>query len=124
MIKFIEGYQITDAPKYRMRLIHTHMDYITVEINDVDSMIKNLTASDPNYENTIQLLCTIPNVKHDSAVTVISEIGIDMFQFYTSKRLCRLSGLTPSSNEFYGKKKYKSLVKRRGKKKALSLLPV
>ncbi len=90
---------MTDAQKYRMRLVRAHMDYITAEINDVDSMIENLISSDPDYENTVQLLCTIPGVKHDSAIAIISEIGIDMTQFCTSKRLCCWAGLTPGSNE-------------------------
>ena len=48
---------------------------------------------------------TIPGVKRDSAITVISEIGIDMTQFSSSKRLCCWAGLTPGSNESGGKKK-------------------
>ena len=116
-------------------------------------MIENMISSDPDYENAVQLLCTIPGVKHDSAVTIISEIGIDMSQFCNSKRLCCWAGLTPGSNESggkkksvritragiylkpalvqcahaavksdkspYHKKKYESLVKRRGKKRAI-----
>ena len=158
VIESIEGYQMTDAQKYRMRLVRAHMDYITAEITDIDSMIENLISSDPDYENTVQLLCTIPGVKHDSAITIISEIGIDMTQFCTSKRLCCWAGLTPGSNESggkkksvritragvylkpalvqcahaavksdqspYYKKKYESLVKRRGKKEPLLLLLV
>lgn len=104
VIESIGGYQMTDAPKYRMRLVRTHIDYITAEINDVDSMIENLISSDPDYENTVQLLCTIPGVKHDSAITIISEIGIDMAQFCTSQRLCCWAGLTPGSNESGGKR--------------------
>ena len=153
VIESIEGYQMTDAQKYRMRLIRAHLDYITAEINDVDSMIESLISSDPDYVNAVQLLCTIPGVKHDSAITVISEIGIDMSQFSNSKRLCCWAGLTPGSNESAGKKKsvritragvylkpalvqcahaavkskespyyrkkYESLVKRRGKKRAI-----
>ena len=153
VIESIEGYQMTDSQKYRMRLIRAHMDYITAEINDVDSMIKTMISSDPDYENAVQLLCTIPGVNHDSAVTIISEIGIDMSQFCTSKRLCCWAGLTPGSNESggkkksvritragiylkpalvqcahaavksdkspYYKKKYESLAKRRGKKRAI-----
>ena len=88
-----------------MRLIRAHLDYITAEINDVDSMIESLIFSDPDYVNAVQLLCTIPGVKHDSAITVISEIGIDMSQFSNSKRLCCWAGLTPGSNESAGKKK-------------------
>ena len=153
VIESIEGYQMTDAKKYRMRLVCAYMDYITAEINDVDSMIENLISFDPDYENAIQLLCTITGVKHDSAVTSISEIGIDMSQFCNSKRLCCWAGLALGSNESAGKKKsvlitragvylkptlvqcshaavksnkspyykkkYESLAKRRGKKRAI-----
>ena len=153
VIESIEGYQMTDSQKYRMHLVRAHMDYITAAINDVDSEIESLIASDPDYENAVELLCTIPGVKYDSAITIISEIGIDMSQFYSSKRLCCWAGLTPGSNESAGKKKsvritragvylkpalvqcahaavksdkssyykkkYESLVKRRGKKRAI-----
>lgn len=153
VIESIEGYQMTDSQKYRMRLVRAHMDYITAEINDVDSEIESIISSDPDYENAIQLLMTIPGVKRDSAITIISEIGIDMSQFCTSKRLCCWAGLVPGSNESggkkksvritragvylkpalvqcahaavksdqspYYKKKYESLMKRRGKKRAI-----
>jgi len=153
VIESIEGYQMTDAQKYRMRLVRAHMDYITAEIQDIDTQIKSLISSNTAFENAIQFLCTIPGVKHDSAITIISEIGIDMSQFSSSKRLCCWAGLTPSSNESAGKKKsvritragvylkpalvqcahaavksdkspyykkkYESLVKRRGKKRAI-----
>ena len=153
VIESVEGYQMTDSQKYRMHLIRAHMDYITAAINDVDSEIDSLIASDPDYENAVELLCTIPGVKYDSAITIISEIGIDMSQFCSSKRLCCWAGLTPGSNESAGKKKsvritragvylkpalvqcahaavksdkstyykkkYESLVKRRGKKRAI-----
>ena len=153
VIESIEGYQMTDSQKYRMHLVRAHMDYITAAINDVDSEIESLIASDPDYENAVELLCTIPGVKYDSAITIISEIGIDMSQFCSSKRLCCWAGLTPGSNEsagkkksvritragvylkpalvqcahaavksdksHYYKKKYESLVKRRGKKRAI-----
>ena len=39
VIEFLKGYQMTDAKKYRMRLVRAHMDYITAEINDYDKMI-------------------------------------------------------------------------------------
>ena len=153
VIESIEGYQMTDSQKYRMRLVRAHLDYITAEINDVDSEIESILSSDPDYENAIQFLMTIPGVKRNSAITIISEIGIDMSQFCTSKRLCCWAGLVPGSNESggkkksvritragvylkpalvqcahaavksekspYYKKKYESLTKRRGKKRAI-----
>ena len=153
VIESIEGYQMTDSQKYRMHLVRAHMDYITAEINDVDREIEKVISSDSDFENAIQFLMTIPGVKRDSAITVISEIGIDMTQFSSSKRLCCWAGLTPGSNESggkkksvrvtragvyikpalvqcahaavksekspYYKKKYESLMKRRGKKRAI-----
>ena len=53
-----------------MRHVRAHMDYITAEI-----------SSDSDYENAIQFLITILGVKRDCAITIISEIGIDMSQF-------------------------------------------
>ena len=105
VIESVEGYQMTDAQKYRMRLVRAHMDYITAEINDVDKMIENMISSNPDFENAVQFLCTIPGVKRDSAITIISEIGTDMSQFSSPKRLCCWAGLTPGSNESAGKKK-------------------
>ena len=153
VMESIEGYQMTDSQKYRMRLVRAHMDYITAEINDIDSMIESMISSDPDYENAIQFLMTIPGVKRDSAITIISETGIDMSQFCSSKRLCCWAGLVPGRNESggkkksvriaragvylkpalvqcahaavksekspYYKKKYESLMKRRGKKRAI-----
>ena len=102
VLESIEGYQMTDAQKYRMRLVHAHMDYITSTISEIDSMIDSLVEP---YENAVQLLCTIPGVDRSSAITIISEIGTDMTQFSNSKRLCCWAGLTPGNNESAGKKK-------------------
>ena len=102
VIESIEGYQMTDSQKYRMRLVHAHMDYITSTIADIDSMIDSLVEP---YNNAVELLCTIPGVDRRSAITIISEIGTDMTQFSNPKRLCCWAGLTPGNNESAGKKK-------------------
>lgn len=102
VIDSIEGYQMADPQKYRMRLVRAHMDYITSSINDIDTMIDELAAP---YENAVQLLTTIPGIKRDSAITIISEIGVDMTQFTSSKRLNMWAGLAPGSNQSAGKKK-------------------
>lgn len=53
------------------------------------------------YEGKINLLCAIPGVD----LNIISEIGTDMTQFGSSKRLCCWAGLAPRNNESAGKKK-------------------
>lgn len=85
VIAAIKGYQMADSQKYRMRLVRAHMDYITSAVKDIDTMLNSLAAP---YENAIQLLCTIPGVDRNSAITVISEIGTDMAPFSNSRRLC------------------------------------
>ncbi|WP_217697378.1 transposase [Virgibacillus dokdonensis] len=57
------------------------------------------------YNPAVQLLETIPGIRRQSAIQIISEIGVDMSQFSSSKRLCSWAGLAPSSNESAGKKK-------------------
>ena len=102
MLESIEGYSITEEQKLRMKIVRSHLDYITDAIAQVDSAIDSMVAE---FENTISLLRTIPGVDRNSAITIISEIGNDMSQFSSSKRLCCWSGLTPGNNESAGKKK-------------------
>lgn len=78
------------------------MDYITSAIADIDSIIDSLAEP---YDNAVNLLCTVPGINRNSAITIISEIGTDMSQFSSSKRLCCWAGLTPGNNESAGKKK-------------------
>ena len=68
------------------------MNHIVGLIGKVDDCINTLIS---DYESQINLLCTIPGVRRDTAVTIISEIGVDMSQFGSSKRLCCWAGLPP-----------------------------
>jgi transposase len=102
VVASIEGFRMEKEQKLRARLILDHYKFVTDSIRKIDS-IQNILAQP--YEGQITLLCTIPGVDRDSAVTIISEIGLDMAQFSSSKRLCCWAGLTPSNNESAGKKK-------------------
>jgi transposase len=102
VIESIKGYQMTQDQKDRMILVRSHLDFIENSIAILDNKLDHLVEP---YENAISLLCTIPGVNRNSAITVISEIGTDMSQFNSSKRLCCWAGLTPSNNESAGKKK-------------------
>lgn len=85
-----------------MVMVRSHLNYINNSINKLD---QSLTEIVKPYESTIELICTIPGVDRQSAITIISEIGTDMSQFSNSKRLCCWAGLTPGNNESAGKKK-------------------
>ena len=102
VLESIEGYSITQEQKFRMRIVRSHLKYIENLISEIDSAIDAMVAK---HESLISLLCTIPGVDRNSAIIMISEIGNDMSQFGSSKRLCCWAGLTPGNNESAGKKK-------------------
>lgn len=102
VLEAIEGYEITAEQKVRIGIVRDHLHYIDTLIDRVDACIDAMVQK---YEGYITLLCSIPGIDRSSAITIISEIGTDMAQFGSSKRLCCWAGLTPGNNESAGKKK-------------------
>lgn len=98
----IEGFQMSAEQKIRARMVREHYDFLMNHIRRLDAEIDVLAAP---FESAIKLLCTLPGIERQSAICVISEIGADMSQFSSSKRLCCWAGLTPGNNESAGKKK-------------------
>ena len=102
IIESVEGFNMTPEQKERVRIIQGHFADIEKRINQIDEIISRLTAE---YEGTISLLCTIPGIDRRLAITIISEIGTDMSEFGSSRRLCSWAGLVPGNNQSAGKKK-------------------
>ena len=102
IIESVEGFNMTPEQKERVRIIQGHFTDIEKRINQIDEIIGRLTAE---YEGTISLLCTIPGIDRRLAITIISEIGTDMSEFGSSRRLCSWAGLVPGNNQSAGKKK-------------------
>jgi hypothetical protein len=102
VVESIEGYQMTQEQKERLVMVRSHLEYVTESIAVLDEKLNKMVEP---YESAIKLICTIPGVDRSSAITIISEIGTNMSQFSTSKRLCCWAGLTPGNNESAGKKK-------------------
>ena len=102
IIEAVEGFNMTQEQKERVRIIQGHFADIDKRISQIDEIIGRLTAE---YEGTISLLCTIPGIDRRLAITIISEIGTDMSEFGSSRRLCSWTGLVPGNNQSAGKKK-------------------
>ena len=102
IIEAVEGFNMTQEQKERVRIIQGHFADIDKRISQIDEIIGRLTAE---YEGTISLLCTIPGIDRRLAITIISEIGTDMSEFSSSRRLCSWAGLVPGNNQSAGKKK-------------------
>ena len=102
IIEAVEGFNMTQEQKERVRIIQGHFADIDKRISQIDEIIGRLTAE---YDGTISLLCTIPGIDRRLAITIISEIGTDMSEFGSSRRLCSWAGLVPGNNQSAGKKK-------------------
>ena len=102
VVESIDGFEMTAAQKNRAKMVKEHYDYLVNQLKKLDNAIDELVKP---FESSITLLCTIPGINRVSAITLLSEIGMDMSQFGSSKRLCRWAGLTPGNNESAGKKK-------------------
>ena len=86
----------------KMRIIRSHMDCLDLCKLNLESLILSVSEK---YLPQLNLVLTVPGIKSLSAITIISEIGVDMSVFPTSKHLCSWAGLTPQNNESAGKKK-------------------
>lgn len=102
LIASIEGYSFTDEQILRIQMIEEHKTYLDHSIEFLDHMLDQMIAP---YEPAIQLLASIPGIGRQSAIQIISEIGVDMTQFSSSKRLNCWAGLSPNSDKSAGKKK-------------------
>lgn len=103
IITSIKGFSMPDSTIVKVKSSREHLDSIETTINTIDFEIDRIINSE--YRNYVDLAMTIPGISETSAKIIVSEIGIDMSQFSSSKKLCNWSGLTPQNNESAGKKK-------------------
>lgn len=102
VVEAVEGFNMTLEQKERVRIIQGHFADIDKRIGQIDEIVNHLVAE---YESQISLLCTVPGIDRRLAITILSEIGTDMSEFGSSRKLCAWAGLAPGSNQSAGKKK-------------------
>ena len=102
VVEAVQGFNMTPEQKERVRIVQGHFADIDRRIQQIDQIVDRLLE---RYEGQISLLCTIPGIDRRIAITILSEIGTDMSQFGSSKRLCNWAGLAPANNQSAGKKK-------------------
>jgi transposase len=116
LMKFYHGKIKTSKEEFRLALegkitrhhrfmLQLHKDSIAEKerlIARLDAQIDEATKA---YQVEISMLQTIPGVAKDSAISIISEIGVDMGQFPNENHLSSWAGVSPGNNETGGKKK-------------------
>jgi len=80
--------------------ILAHIDFLAQAITDIQLEIELRLAP---FEQTVQLLQTIPGIKAVASAAILAEIGADMGRFPTAAHLASWAGLCPTNKESAGK---------------------
>jgi transposase len=116
LVKFYHGKMKVSKDEFRKALegrISKHHRFMLLlhkdSIADKERLITRIEAeideATKAYQVEIDLLQTIPGVGKDSAISIISEIGVDMSIFPNENHLSSWAGMSPGNNETGGKKK-------------------
>jgi len=99
--KALEG-RITE---HHRLMLCIHRDSIRDKEEQLKRLDLAIDKATVDYQVEIDLLQTIPGVGKDSAITIVSEVGVDMSRFPDETHLSSWSGMSPGNNETGGKKK-------------------
>lgn len=105
--KALEG-KVTEHHRFMLELARESIDVNQVLLLKLDLQIEKAIKQ---YEIELDLLQTIDGIGKDSAIAIISEIGVDMTRFPNEHHLASWSGVSPGNNESGGKKKVQELFK-------------
>jgi transposase len=86
----------------KLRLIRQHLNSIDACKSSLQALIDKCSSP---FQTQIEFVMTVPGIQRSSAISIISEIGVDMSVFPTAKHLCSWAGLTPQNDQSAGKKK-------------------
>jgi len=99
--KALEG-RITEHHQLMLRI---HKDSISDKEAQLKRLDEAIDKASEAYRLEIELLDTIPGVGKESAVSIISETGVDMSRFPDETHLSSWAGMSPGNCETGGKKK-------------------
>jgi len=99
--KALEG-RVTEHHRLMLKIHKNSISDKEQQLKELDIAIDKATEE---YRVEIDLLQSIPGVGKDSAVGIISEIGVDMSRFPDETHLSSWAGMSPGNSETGGKKK-------------------
>ena len=93
---------ITPATLTKMSMIHDRLKYLKEQKAELESSMASLSKG---FSRQLEILDSAPGIDSISAISIISEIGVNMNVFGSLKRFLSWIGLVPQNNESAGKKK-------------------
>jgi len=97
----LEG-RITEHHRFMLQL---HKESIADKERLIEKIDAEIDKAVKAYQVEVEMLQSIDGVGKDSAVSIISEIGVDMEKFPNENHLSSWAGMSPGNNESGGKKK-------------------
>jgi transposase len=94
--------RLTEHHRFMLKMVKKSIEDKDEFIKELEKEIDQKVAK---YEDRLNRLQTIDGVGRDSAITIISEVGVDMSQFPNEKHFSSWAGMSPGNNESGGKKK-------------------
>lgn len=102
IIESLTGHRFSEHHRFMIRMSLEHLRMLEGQIIDLDEeLIKRINFL--GLERLLSLLQTIPGLGHDSAVSILAEVGPDMKQFPTGKQLSSWAGVCPGNKKSAGK---------------------
>jgi len=93
---------VTFATLTKMKMIQQRLAFLGKQKTELESTMASLSK---DYNRQLEILDSAPGVDSISAISIISEIGVDMKEFGSVKRFLSWIGVVPQNNESAGKKK-------------------
>ena len=90
---------------HHIRMLQFHKKHIEDTESLIETIDEEIDKAAAAYSVEIDLLQTIDGIGKDGAITIISEIGVDMSNFPNEHHLASWAGVSPGNNESGGKKK-------------------
>jgi transposase len=111
--------RLTEHHRFLLQLHLGQWDALDATIRDIDREVETrvlrmdteVAADKAKFSEHIDQMITSPGIARPSALTILSEIGIDMSRFATAGHLLGWAGMCPGQDESAGKRKRTRLRK-------------
>jgi transposase len=93
---------VTPSTHIKMGIIQERLEYLDKQKAELES---NMISLSKDFSRQLEVVDSAPGIDTISAISIISEIGVEMKVFGSVKKYLSWIGLVPQNNESAGKKK-------------------